>query len=105
MVRERLADYAGMGARFAKWRAVIGLDGHHPGTACIRANMQALARYAALCQEAGIVAIMGSPPITGSAPSIAPLTSWNRHSSTSSMSRWRSDRAVITRASTASSSC
>ena len=57
-LRERLADYAGMGARFAKWRAVIGLEGNHPSTACIRANMQALARYAALCQEAGIVPIV-----------------------------------------------
>jgi fructose-bisphosphate aldolase class I len=57
-LRERLADYAGMGARFAKWRAVIGLDGDHPSTACIAANTQALARYAALCQEAGIVPIV-----------------------------------------------
>lgn len=57
-LRERLAEYAGMGARFAKWRAVIGLDGDHPSTACIRANTQALARYAALCQEAGIVPIV-----------------------------------------------
>jgi fructose-bisphosphate aldolase class I len=57
-LRERLADYAALGARFAKWRAVIGLDGDHPSDACIRANMQALARYAALCQEAGIVPIV-----------------------------------------------
>jgi fructose-bisphosphate aldolase class I len=57
-LRDRLADYAGMGARFAKWRAVIGLEGDHPSDACIRANMQALARYAALCQETGIVPIV-----------------------------------------------
>jgi fructose-bisphosphate aldolase class I len=57
-LRDRLAEYAAMGARFAKWRAVIGLDGDHPSPACIRANMQALARYAALCQEAGIVPIV-----------------------------------------------
>jgi fructose-bisphosphate aldolase class I len=57
-LRERLAVYAGLGARFAKWRAVIGLDGDHPSTACIRANMQALARYAALCQEADMVPIV-----------------------------------------------
>lgn len=57
-LRDRLADYAGMGARFAKWRAVIGLDGDHPSIACIRTNMQALARYAALCQEAGMVPII-----------------------------------------------
>jgi fructose-bisphosphate aldolase class I len=57
-LRERLAEYAGMGARFAKWRAVINLDGDHPSAACVRANMQALARYAALCQEAGMVPIV-----------------------------------------------
>jgi len=57
-LRDRLADYAALGARFAKWRAVIGLDGDHPSAACIRANMQALARYAALCQEAGLVPIV-----------------------------------------------
>jgi len=57
-LRGRLAEYAGMGARFAKWRAVIGLEDGQPSQACIRANMQALARYAALCQEAGIVPIV-----------------------------------------------
>jgi len=57
-LRDRLGEYAGMGARFAKWRAVIGLDGGHPSAACIRANTAALARYAALCQEAGIVPIV-----------------------------------------------
>ena len=57
-LRDRLAEYAEMGARFAKWRAVIGLDGDHPSVACIQANMQVLARYAALCQEAGMVPIV-----------------------------------------------
>ena len=57
-LRGRLADYAGLGARFAKWRAVIGLRGKQPSLACIRANAQALARYAALCQEAGLVPIV-----------------------------------------------
>jgi len=57
-LRGRLAEYAGMGARFAKWRAVIGLENGQPSQACIRANMQALARYAALCQEAEIVPIV-----------------------------------------------
>ena len=57
-LRARLAEYAGMGARFAKWRAVIGLEDGQPSQACIRANAQALARYAALCQEAGIVPIV-----------------------------------------------
>ena len=57
-LRDRLAEYAGMGARFAKWRAVIGLEDGQPSQACIRANVQALARYAALCQEAGMVPIV-----------------------------------------------
>ena len=57
-LRARLAEYAGMGARFAKWRAVIGLEGQQPSQACIRANAQALARYAALCQEAGLVPVV-----------------------------------------------
>ncbi len=57
-LRGRLAEYACMGARFAKWRAVIGLEDGQPSLACIRANVQALARYAALCQEAGVVPIV-----------------------------------------------
>lgn len=54
-LRDRLAEYARMGARFAKWRAVIALSDRIPSRACIEANAQALARYAALCQEAGLV--------------------------------------------------
>ncbi len=57
-LRERLADYAAMGAVFAKWRAVIGLGAGRPTRACIGANAHALARYAALCQEAGIVPVV-----------------------------------------------
>lgn len=57
-LRARLQEYSGMGARFAKWRAVIGLDADHPSRGCIAANAQALARYAALCQEAGLVPIV-----------------------------------------------
>ena len=58
-LRERLAEYVGLGAKFAKWRAVItiGADGR-PSAACIHANAHALARYAALCQEAGVVPIV-----------------------------------------------
>jgi fructose-bisphosphate aldolase class I len=58
-LRERLKEYYGLGARFAKWRAVItiGEDGR-PSWNCIHANAHALARYAALCQEAGIVPIV-----------------------------------------------
>ena len=54
-LRERLAEYRELGARFAKWRAVITIGDGIPSTACIEANAHALARYAALCQEAGIV--------------------------------------------------
>jgi fructose-bisphosphate aldolase class I len=57
-LRERLNDYRGLGARFAKWRAVIDIGGHKPSYNCINANAQALARYAALCQEADIVPIV-----------------------------------------------
>jgi fructose-bisphosphate aldolase class I len=59
-LRERLAEYRDLGARFAKWRAVItiGADAAVPSAYCIDVNVQALARYAALCQEAGIVPIV-----------------------------------------------
>ncbi len=55
-LRDRLAEYRDLGARFAKWRAVIGIEGRSlPTGACVRANAHALAIYAALCQEEGIV--------------------------------------------------
>ena len=57
-LRERLAEYSQMGARFAKWRAVIALGDGIPSRGCIEANAQALARYAALCQEAGLVPVV-----------------------------------------------
>lgn len=57
-LRERLADYAALGARFAKWRAVFTIRDNNPTRACIDANAHALARYAALCQEAGVVPIV-----------------------------------------------
>lgn len=61
-LRDRLAEYGKLGARFAKWRAVITIGrspaGEIPSRACIHANAHALARYAALCQEADIVPIV-----------------------------------------------
>ncbi|MGP8092731.1 MAG: class I fructose-bisphosphate aldolase [Candidatus Sulfotelmatobacter sp.] len=57
-LRDRLAEYSQMGARFAKWRAVIAVDDGIPSRGCIEANAQALARYAALCQEAGLVPVV-----------------------------------------------
>jgi fructose-bisphosphate aldolase class I len=57
-LRDRLAEYSQMGARFAKWRAVIAIDASIPTHGCIEANAHALARYAAICQEAGLVPIV-----------------------------------------------
>ena len=54
-LRERLAEYKTLGARFAKWRAVITIGKDMPSEACVHGNAHAMARYAALCQEAGIV--------------------------------------------------
>ncbi|HRY06231.1 MAG TPA: fructose-bisphosphate aldolase class I [Hyphomicrobiaceae bacterium] len=57
-LRERLAEYYSLGARFAKWRAVIAIADGCPTWNCVKANAHGLARYAALCQEAGIVPIV-----------------------------------------------
>jgi fructose-bisphosphate aldolase class I len=57
-LRERLVEYRGLGAKFAKWRAVIDIGERIPSYACISANAHALARYAALCQDEGIVPIV-----------------------------------------------
>jgi fructose-bisphosphate aldolase class I len=57
-LRERLVEYHRLGARFAKWRAVIDIADGIPSYTCINANAHALARYAALCQENGIVPIV-----------------------------------------------
>ncbi|MEM9541881.1 MAG: class I fructose-bisphosphate aldolase [Cyanobacteria bacterium P01_E01_bin.42] len=57
-LRDRIAEYYQMGARFAKWRAVITIGDGIPSRACIEANAHGLARYAALCQEGGLVPIV-----------------------------------------------
>ena len=57
-LRDRLAEYSQMGARFAKWRAVITVGDGIPSRGCFEANAHALARYAALCQESGLVPIV-----------------------------------------------
>jgi len=54
----RVLEYARMGARFAKWRAVIAIGSGIPTQACIEANAEALARYAAVCQQSGLVPIV-----------------------------------------------
>jgi fructose-bisphosphate aldolase class I len=57
-LRQRLAEYRGLGAKFAKWRAVIDIGSGIPTWTCVKANAHALARYAALCQEEQIVPIV-----------------------------------------------
>jgi fructose-bisphosphate aldolase class I len=57
-LRERLVGYRELGARFAKWRAVITIGPGLPTRTCLEANAEVLARYAALCQEAGLVPIV-----------------------------------------------
>lgn len=57
-LHERLKEYAELGARFAKWRAVITIGDTAPSPACISANAHSLARYAAMCQELGLVPIV-----------------------------------------------
>jgi fructose-bisphosphate aldolase class I len=57
-LRDRLSEYRAMGARFAKWRAVIRVTGSLPSSACVSANAHALARYAALCHEQELVPIV-----------------------------------------------
>lgn len=57
-LRERCAEYFQLGARFAKWRAVIAIGDDMPSSACISTNAHALARYAAICQEQGLVPII-----------------------------------------------
>ena len=57
-LRERVAEYVDLGAKFAKWRAVITIGEGIPSRLCINANAHALARYAALCQEGGLVPIV-----------------------------------------------
>ena len=70
-LRERLAEYKQLGARFAKWRAVIDIDERDlPSAFGIRAHAQALARYAALCQEAGLVPVVEPEVLMDGANSI-----------------------------------
>lgn len=69
-LRDRLAEYADAGARFAKWRGVIDIAEDRPSDYCIHVNAHALARYAALCQEAGIVPIVEPEVLMDGANSI-----------------------------------
>jgi fructose-bisphosphate aldolase class I len=69
-LRDRLKEYFQMGARFAKWRAVITLGDGIPSWGCIEANAQALARYAALCQEAGLVPVVEPEVLMDGTPTL-----------------------------------
>jgi len=69
-LRERLSEYRGLGARFAKWRAVIDIADGIPGAFAVKANAHALARYAALCQENDIVPIVEPEVLMDGAHSI-----------------------------------
>jgi fructose-bisphosphate aldolase class I len=69
-LRERLIEYRKLGARFAKWRAVIDIGEHTPSAFAIKANAHALARYAALCQEQDIVPIVEPEVLMDGAHSI-----------------------------------
>lgn len=69
-LRERLAEYVELGARFAKWRAVIHIGDDIPTEYGLHANAHALARYAALCQEAGVVPIVEPEVLMDGAHSI-----------------------------------
>jgi len=64
-LRGRLAEYRGMGARFAKWRAVIAMGIGIPSKPCIDGNAQALARYALVCQEVGLVPMVEAEVLMG----------------------------------------
>ncbi len=81
-LRERLQEYYGLGARFAKWRAVIDIGPGRPSHNCINANAHALARYAALCQEQNIVPIvepevlMDGPVATHDIDTCEKVTTW-----------------------------
>ncbi len=70
-LRERVKEYYELGARFAKWRAVIDIAGGIPTSFCIEANAHALARYAAICQEGGLVPIVEPEVLMDGAHDIA----------------------------------
>jgi len=70
-LRERLGEYLALGARFASWRAVFAVSDATPSWRALRANAHALARYAALCQEAGLVPVVEAEVLTGGAHTAA----------------------------------
>src|SRR5688572_543507 len=78
-LRERLVEYRNLGAKFAKWRAVIDIGAGIPSYTCIHANAHALARYAAICVEGGLVPIVEPEVLMDGAHDIqrcAEVTEW-----------------------------
>ena len=92
-LRERLNEYRELGARFAKWRAVITIGKDIPSEYCIWTNAHALARYAALCQEASIV------------PIVEPRSSWTATTRSSAASKSRHERCTPSSPNCATSAC
>jgi fructose-bisphosphate aldolase class I len=78
-LRARLADYRQRGARFAKWRGVIAIGDGLPSRGCIAVNAQALARYAALCQEQGLVPIVEPEVLMNGAHDLASCARTTHH--------------------------
>jgi fructose-bisphosphate aldolase, class I len=70
-LRDRLTEYGRMGARFAKWRAVIAVGDGVPSRGCVEANAHALARYAALCQGSGLVPVVEAEVLMGGDETLA----------------------------------
>ncbi len=79
-LRIRLKGYFQMGARFAKWRAVIALGDGIPSRGCIEANALALARYAALCQEVGLVPVVEPEVLMDGGHTLDGTSMWRRKS-------------------------
>jgi fructose-bisphosphate aldolase class I len=97
-LRERLEEYRGLGARFAKWRAVITIGDGIPTDYCISVNAHALARYAALCQEQGLVPIVEPEVLMDADNDIATCydaTSRTLHTTFDELVRQRVDLAGI----------
>lgn len=89
---ERLEEYKSLGARFAKWRAVIKIGNHQPSRLCLDINAHALARYAAVCQQAGLVPIVEPEILINGPHNIATsrtITEWTLSKVFSELSRHR----------------
>jgi fructose-bisphosphate aldolase class I len=94
-LRDRLQKYFSMGARFAKWRAVIAIGDHSPSRRCIEANAHALARYAALCQEAGLVPVVEPEVLMNGDHSLERCREATEHTLLTVFEQLRSQRVLL----------